>query len=351
MYLVVSLDYNEAVKYAFKKLEDHNKIAIRIRGLDKYNSFSPFLFSVLTFGISGGVGRDIQWSLEHLDVMSDMPFLTETWDYLDEDLSGNLFGCGAGLDALLMSFFDYIDKSGIETSYTFIKEYYKKHGIPQEFASFWVTEDNSFAGFDVEIANMYNTWGLDENNCYPGCDSINMYVNLLVSSIALVRVGSNTILYTSSYFMLKKLKDADLLINSSAVDSTLKLLSSLRFIESCFIPIDLEKTMNSFRNIEGSSDLPCSDLLYSPKIPIIKLVPTIIDEQLKFKVILSRDFYSNYKHSSINYCSFYEFEHAWRHFKAIFTKYPMRVTLKNGREFVVTYNSEILNLRGIMLLH
>ena len=335
MYLVVSLDYNEAVKYAYNELEDYNK-RIRSNASDRV-CFSSFLFSALSFGVALGVSYlcDIQknlssrWHLAH--GIKGTPFICDSRLYLDEDTERNLFGGGAGLDFLVQQFFEYIDKSGVETSYTFIKEYYKKHGIPQEFASYWVEEDKSFDDdIDMEIY------------CMPGTSTTlcrdNFYVNYLVSDILLLRVNSSNILYTSSYFMLKKLKDADLLINSSTTDNVLKLLSSSRFMTSCITPLDLEETMESFSDKTKRR----GTVSFSPRIPIIKLVPTTVDEQLKFKVVVSRDFYSNLNRSKLCCNTFLSFEHIWKHFKAIFTKYPMRVTLKNGREFVVTYNSEIL---------
>lgn len=331
----MSLDYSEAVKYAYNELDDYNESLRSDANSMVY--FSSFLFSALSFGVALGIShlRDIQknlfnrWHLAH--GIKGTPFICDSMLYLDEDTEGNLFGGGAGLDFLVQQFFEYIDKSGVETSYTFIKEYYKKHGIPQEFASYWVEEDKSFDDdIDMEIY------------CMPGTSTTlcreNFYVNYLVSDILLLRVNSSNILYTSSYFMLKKLKDADLLINSSTTDNVLKLLSSSRFMTSCITPLDLEETIESFSDkTKGRGTVS-----FSPKIPIIKLVPTTVDEQFKFKVVTSRDFYPNFKRSKLYFNTFLSFEHIWKHFKAIFTKYPMRVTLKNGREFVVTYNSEIL---------
>lgn len=162
---------------------------------------------------------------------------------------------------------------------------------------------------------------------WGNCSNTHIIWSHLLFGLTLIGEGnSRKELYTASVHALQKLKDADLLVNSSTVDKALKLLSSEEFVESFLIPHN--NTMSDMRHtyFEGFA---------------VKLVPTVVDSDVKFKVVIPRNLTFDVDKNYIPQ-PFWVYKDIFAHYRAMFTKYPIRVTLRNGREFVVTYNRKIL---------
>ena len=254
------------------------------------NSCSVFMFA-LPYGDSGYVN-----------------FSTTLWE--DIILSG-----GQELTEHFLEYFTkdvptVIEQGRIENE--IMTAIHRKNGIPENLSS--LMTNSGYASF----INSFPYW--------ERCISTHTIWSHLLFGLTLVGEGnSRKELYTASVYALQKLKDDGLLLNSDTVDKALKLLSSEEFVEFFLIP--------------HNSTMRRSDTYFEGFA--VKLVPTVVDSDVKFKVVIPRNLTFG---DGKNYIPqpFWVYKDIFAHYKYIFTRYPIRVTLRNGRDFVVTYNRKIL---------